>query len=127
MPTRTFSTIRLQDVHALVLFIFSTKLLTRKACVSHGFIKEGDSDEVALERLMKSMGNAQSISQLCELTIASGVSWHKKLWYSQYLAGCIVITRDIWYPKDENAGRINPDFQKFLSDATSKYAGKSPF
>jgi hypothetical protein len=87
----------------------------RKAMVSHGWISEQDTDDVAKEKLLNS-GNLKDVKDVCQLTQLTGKSGHKRLFFAQWLAGCI--TADNYYQGD--SGKVNLDFQKFLSDAKSK-------
>ncbi len=94
---------------------------SRKAVISHEFIRETDSDEIAMQKLIdlqKSWGNPIVGDEVCALTELVGVSSHKILFYLQYLMGCITEAR--FYSSMEGTKR-NTDFLQFLNDARSRH------
>lgn len=94
---------------------------SRKAILSHKFIDKRDSDEDAIQKLMKlqrDRGNSFDRDGLCDVIKQRGPSWHKVLFYLKYLLGCI--TEENFYESTE-ARRHNPDFVHFLNSVRLHY------
>ena len=90
----------------------------RKACTSHGFFSEDDTQDIVLQKLLRAVG-INNISQVCDYIRCHGQSCHKKIFYLRALGGCFGKDGAEFY--DAIPGEVNLDFQTFLDDALLKY------
>jgi hypothetical protein len=94
----------------------------RKALVGHNYISDDDTDDAAKKKLLD-LDNLHDVEDICGLQQLDGMSSHKKVFYLKFLFGCI--TPDSFYGNDE--GKLNIDFQTFLTDAKAKNVAGAKF
>ena len=85
---------------------------SRKAVVSHKFIAEGDTKEIADAKFRQMYGDVNPCNST-EAAAIQGNSWHKSLQFWQYLRGCLDST-EYYRERSSNFSTRNSDFVHFL-------------